>query len=247
MEHLRKYEGFLDLFKSGLNMISERISTFLKGKKMIKLSISTEESKTWTWIEEIVDLGEFDFKLNLIKDGEAYTFRLECQSKTDGSLKSTVVSGAWIYGKLSNFEKLLFDTLESIILEARVLVSAEKSNSRFVEDFPIEEVEDYLIDLKDLFHDEVEIKFEKAGKCYGNHYKEKNIRFIEVPSYVVIIKTLLDPEKIEALKSELEVIDSNIRNMGLGIKGDFNKKLQLYDKHFGKFGNFRFELIRIER
>lgn len=246
MEYIKKYEGFLDLFKSGLTMVGGRVSKFLGKRKDLKTTKSKSEM-VWTWIEEIESLGEFDFKLNLqhktkILDthNESYKFQVDCQSKTDDSLKSKVDSGSWYYGKFSNFDQMLFDTLESIIREVKVLTYAKKSNTQFVEDFPIEEVEDYLIDLKDLFHGEVQVEFEAAGKYLRGFGKSG---FKELPSYKVTIKPFLKPEQIEGLRSELKVIDSNIRNIGLKINDNIDKLLQFYESS----SNFRFELIRSEK
>jgi hypothetical protein len=236
MEYIKKYEGFLDLFKSGINMVSERINKFLKEKKNLKFSKLSKEGNQWSWIEEIEDFGEFNFSLLLTQnEGGSFSFNLNCQSQTDTTLKSKTDRGRWAFGKLSNFDHMLMDLLDRMIREVKVLAVCEKANKEFLEDFPLIDVEDYLIDLKDLVNGEIQISFEKAGPQYKGFIKEN-------PSYVVSIKPVAR-ELVEEIKRELEIIESNIKNLGLQIKGDVSKiahRFLLLDR----YDSAKFELVR---
>lgn len=232
MEHIKKYEGFLDLFKSGINMISERVSNFLKDKKEIKitgLSKTALKGRRWSWVEEIEGLGQFDFSLILTEElDDSFNFNLECVSKVGYKWGKSVSSGRWAFGKLSNFDQKLFDLLTKMIRDVKVLASCEKENERFLEDFPLPDVEDYLIDLKDLVNGEIQINFEKAGRSGKELVRQ-------IPSYIVNIRT--NPGQMEDIQKELEIIESNIKNIGLEVKNTYSSSLRTEI-------NFRFELVR---
>ncbi len=155
-------------------------------------------------------------------------------------MKSKTDRGRWAFGKLSNFDHMLMDLLDRMIREVKVLAVCEKANKEFLEDFPLTDVEDYLIDLKDLVNGEIQISFEpcsrlKAGPKYKGFIKEN-------PSYVVSIKPVAR-ELVEEIKRELEIIESNIKNLGLQIKGDVSKiahRFLLLDR----YDSAKFELVR---
>lgn len=233
MKYIKTYEGLFDLFKSGMDMVSERINKFLKEKKNLKFTKLSKEGNQWYWNEEIEDFGQFNFSLLLTQnESDSFSFNLNCQSLTDTTLKSKTSRGRWTFGKLSNFDHMLMDLLDKMIREVKVLAVCEKANKEFLEDFPLSDVEDYLIDLKDLVNGEIQINFEKAGLQYKGSIKE-------APSYVVSIKPV-SPERVEEIKIELEIIESNIKNLGLQIKGDVSK---IAHSRRG-FVVHRFELVR---
>jgi hypothetical protein len=115
-----------------------------------------------------------------------------------------------------------------MIRDVKVLASCEKENERFLEDFPLSDVEDYLIDLKDLVNGEIQINFEKAGRSGKELVRQ-------IPSYIVNIRT--NPGQMEDIQKELEIIESNIKNIGLKVKNTYSSSLRTEI-------NFRFELVR---
>jgi len=240
MKHIKTYEGLFDLFKSGMDMVSERINKFLKEKKNLKFSKLSKEGNQWSWNEEIEDFGQFNFSLLLTQnESDSFSFNLNCQSLTDTTLKSKTSCGRWTFGKLSNFDHVLMDLLDKMIREVKVLAVCEKANKEFLEDFPLSDVEDYLIDLKDLVNGEIRINFVKSGLHYKSSHHGTVMR--EEPSYLVSIKPVSSDSfdrvmaQVEEIKRELEIIESNIKNLGLQIKGDVSKIADSTN---------RFELVR---
>ena len=233
MNYIKTYEGLFDLFKSGMDMVSERINKFLKEKKNLKFSKLSKEGNQWSWDEEIEDFGQFNFSLLLTQnESDSFSFNLNCQSLTDTTLKSKTSRGRWTFGKLSNFDHMLMDLLDKMIREVKVLAVCEKANKEFLEDFTLSDVEDYLIDLKDLVNGEIQINFEKAGLQPPTIFGTISTK--EKPSYVVSIKPV-SPEQVKEIKRELEIIESNIKNLGLQIKEDVSKIADSTN---------RFELVR---
>lgn len=211
MKYIKTYEGLFDLFKSGMDMVSERINKFLKEKKNLKFTKLSKEGNQWSWDEEIEDFGQFNFSLLLTQnESDSFSFNLNCQSLTDTTLKSKTSRGRWTFGKLSNFDHMLMDLriyvlIDKMIREVKVLAVCEKTNKEFLEDFPLSDVEDYLIDLKDLVNGEIQINFEKAGLQPSTIFGTISAK--EKPSYVVSINPV-SPEQVEEIKRELEIIES---------------------------------------
>lgn len=242
MENIKTYEGFLDIFRRDINIAAGWIDKILKGKKDLKSGKEylKNETRFWTW-RELVGVLELDFRLVLTEFDthvsgfqNQFTLGVECQSVTKDDIKSDFDSGYFSISKIEDFKEMLLMLLRS----CKVLAVGRFENNRFVEDFPLDDIWDYLIDLKDLV-DEIEIVLEKTGinKEYYNTFqylfKLKGF-IIETPSYIVTVKGL-NRGNIQDVNKELEEIESNIKNLGLEIT--------TIDDSLTKFYKFRLERI----